>query len=108
MNLLQDASALSRSGHLRTSSALTLIRTLHGVEKASLVWEELLNPLSELSDVWWEQSEEVQKALTRLRREMVQPVVERLGWEERKGEGEDERELRWLALEAAAWAGEKE
>lgn len=107
MNLLQDASSLSRSGHLRTSSALTLIRTLHGVEKASLVWEELLNPLFELSDVWWEQDEKVQKALTKLRKEMVEPVVKRLGWDETEGEGEDDKELRWLALGAAAWAGEK-
>lgn len=108
MNLLQDASSLSRSGHLATSSALTLIRTLHGVETTSLVWEELLDPLFELSDVWWEQSEEVQQALIKLRREMVTPVVERLGWEEKEGESEDEKELRWLALGAAAWAGEAE
>lgn len=108
MNLLQDASALSRSGHLRTSAALSLIVTLSRTEKTSLVWDELLSPLVELASVWWEQDEATQEAIARLRREITSPLVKRLGWEESETDGEDEKELRWLAIETAAAAGDEE
>lgn len=72
------------------------------------MWDELLSPLAELAGVWWEQDESTQKAIATMRREVVSPLVKKLGWEVRESDGEDEKELRWLAIETAAEAGDQE
>lgn len=77
-------------------------------ENEYLVWKEIQTGLSDISDVWWEQDQAVQDALKTLTRETFAPLVQKLGWEISEQDSSDKRELRTLAITAAAKAGHEE
>jgi len=63
--------------------------------------------LSSLSFTWWEQPKEVRDAIAKFRRELVKPVVDRLGFEYSESDDVDTIELRSLAIATAAATGDE-
>lgn len=61
MGLINDAKTLAKAGHGKTSGALNLISKFSG-EKEHLVWSELVSAISSISNVWWEQGDDVASA----------------------------------------------
>lgn len=106
IGLVQDAFVLAKSGYGPTSGALNLISKLKS-EEENLVWKEIATGLAEISDVWWEQDEKTRSAIDKLTRETFAPLVEKLGWEIGAKESTDKRELRTLAISAAARSGDE-
>ena len=106
IGLVQDAFVLAKSGYGPTSGALNLISKLK-TEEENLVWKEIATGLSEIGDVWWEQDEKTRSAIDKLTRDTFAPLVEKLGWEIGAKESTDKRELRTLAISAAARSGDE-
>lgn len=106
MGLVQDAIILARSGHGKTSSALSFISKL-GNEKENLVWTEIGSALASIDDAWSQQPQQVRDAINALRRKLFKPLVDRLGFEYKAGEDVDTIELRTLAIATAAAAGDE-
>ncbi|CEQ41474.1 SPOSA6832_03182 [Sporobolomyces salmonicolor] len=106
MGLVQDASVLASSGYAKTSSALTLISKMAN-EKENLVWAEISSALGSLSATWWDQPKEVRDAISKFRRTLFGPVVDRLGFEYKEDDDVDTIELRTLAISTAAVCGDE-
>ena len=106
IGLVQDAFVLAKSGYGPTSGGLNLISKLK-TEEENLVWKEIATGLSEIGDVWWEQDEKTRSAIDKLTRDTFAPLVEKLGWEIGAKESTDKRELRTLAISAAARSGDE-
>ncbi|GAA5820392.1 hypothetical protein JCM11491_005473, partial [Sporobolomyces phaffii] len=106
MGLVQDASVLASSGYAKTSTALSFLSKL-GNEKENLVWQEIAGGLSALAFAWWEQPKEVREAIAKFRRNLVKPVVDRLGFEYADSDDADTIELRSLAIATAAVTGDE-
>lgn len=106
IGLVQDAFVLAKSGYSKTSSALNLASKLKN-EEEYLVWKEISTGLSDISDVWWEQDEQTRDAISKLTRDTFAPLVEKLGWEVGANDSSDKRELRTLAISAAARCGDE-
>ncbi len=98
---------LCRAGASKTSGALSLVNQL-GTEKEYLVWSSIFTGLAKLKAVWWEQPEEVRKAVDALQVKLARPLVDRLGYEFPKGEDPSVGELRTLAVSIAAGSEDAE
>lgn len=61
IGLVDDAVTLAKSGHAKTSGALSLLNELKG-EKENEVWTAITAALASLRSVWWEQDPAVLKA----------------------------------------------
>lgn len=107
IGLVQDAFVLAKSGYGPTSGALNLISKL-SAETENLVWKEISTGLAEIADVCWEQDQKTRDAIDKLTRDTFAPVVQKLGWEIGEKESTDKRELRTLAIAAAARSGDQE
>lgn len=128
IGLVADASALASSGYAKTSGAFTLVSKLKG-ETENLgaffapfllprrmlpvltsfpfsVWQEIANTVASVSAAWWDQPAPVREALAKFRRELVTPLVEKLGYEYPEGEDSDTVELRTVAVSTAAVTGD--
>ncbi|CDO74865.1 hypothetical protein BN946_scf185004.g15 [Trametes cinnabarina] len=104
IGLVSDALALSKAGYTSVSSALELISALRN-EKEYLVWDAIGSKLSSIASTWWE-NEHVVELLNALRRELFVPIVERLGLDYKSSDSYDDIQLRTLAIEQAAAAGD--
>lgn len=106
IGLVQDAFVLSKSGYGKTSGALNLVSKLAS-EEEYLVWKEIATGLADINDTWWDQDEKTRNALDKLNRDTFAPIVEKLGWEIGAKDSTDTRELRTLAISAAARSGDE-
>lgn len=106
IGLVQDAFVLAKSGYGPTSGALNLISKLAG-ETEYLVWKEISTGLAEISDICWEQDDKTRAAVDKLTRDTFAPLVQKLGWEISDKDTPDKRELRTLAISAAARSGDE-
>ena len=107
IGLVQDAYVLAKSGYGKTSGALNLISKLKN-EDENLVWREVASGLGDISDVWWDQPENVRNGLDKLTIDTFKPLVKKLGWEISDRDSSDNRELRVTAIAAVARSGDEE
>lgn len=107
IGLVQDAYVLAKSGYGKTSGALNLISKLKN-EDENLVWREVASGLGDISDVWWDQPENVRNGLDKLTIDTFKPLVKKLGWEISDSDSSDNRELRVTAIAAVARSGDEE
>jgi len=64
--------------------------------------------LGKLKSVWWEQPEEVRKAIDKFRVKLFKPIVDRMGFEFGEDDDPDTRQLRTLAISVAAGSEDAE
>ncbi|KAI0730373.1 peptidase family M1-domain-containing protein [Fomitopsis betulina] len=102
IGLVDDAFALSKAGYADVSSALALADVLRN-ETEYLVWENIDRNLTLIRSVWWE-NEEITNAVNEFTSGLFTPLVEKLGYVYSDEDSADTRELRTLAVEAAASA----
>ncbi|KAK8869616.1 hypothetical protein IAR55_000183 [Kwoniella newhampshirensis] len=104
LGLVSDAATLARAGYAKTSGSLSLVKELGKAETEYLPWAQIGSAISRLAAAWWEQPEEVRKAIANLRTELFKPVVDKLGFDNGKDDAPDVKELRELAVSTAAAA----
>lgn len=98
---------LCRAGSGKTSGALSLVNQM-GNEQEYLVWNAIFTGLAKVKAVWWEQPENVRKAIDKLQVKLAKPLVDKLGYEFPEGEDPTTRELRSLAISIAAGSEDAE
>ncbi|OWZ56597.1 aminopeptidase 2 [Cryptococcus neoformans] len=108
VGLVSDAATLARAGYAKTSGSLSLIHELGAAETEFLPWSQIGSALSRLSAAWWEQPEDVRKAINKLRVKLFKPLVQKLGFENAKDDAPDVKELRELVVATAAAAEDPE
>jgi len=104
VGLVSDAATLARAGYAKTSGSLNLIAELGKAEDEFLPWSQISGALSKLVLAWWEQPEDVRKAINKLRLDLFKPVVDRMGYEHGKDDAPDVKELRELVISTVAAA----
>jgi aminopeptidase 2 len=104
VGLVSDATTLARAGYAKTTGSLNLISELGKTENEFLPWSQIGAALGKLVGVWWEQPEDVRKAIDKLRLDLFKPVVDKMGYEHGPDDAPDVKELRELAVSTAASA----
>ncbi|WVQ78532.1 hypothetical protein IAT38_000618 [Cryptococcus sp. DSM 104549] len=108
VGLVSDAATLARAGYAKTSGSLSLVKELGKDETEFLPWSQIGSALGRLNAAWWEQPEDVRKALGKLRASLFKPLVKKLGFENGKDDAPDVKELRELAVSSCAVAEDEE
>jgi aminopeptidase 2 len=108
VGLVSDATTLARAGYSKTSGSLNLVKALGSTETEFLPWSQIATALSKLAGAWWEEPEEVRKAIDKLRIKLFRPLVDKLGYEHGPNDAPDVKELRELAVSTAAVAEDPE
>lgn len=108
VGLVSDATSLARAGYGKTSGSLSLIAALGKDETEYLPWSQISTGLAKMVQVWWEQPEQVRKAIDQLRIDLYKPIVQRLGYEHGPNDAPDVQELRTLAISSCASAEDPE
>ncbi|KAM5543145.1 hypothetical protein V8D89_003019 [Ganoderma adspersum] len=104
IGLVWDAFALAKAGYAPVSSAFGLISMLRD-EKEYFVWDTIASNLGEIASTWYE-NPHVVELLDAFRRDLFVPVVERLGLKFQPTDSPNDHQLRTLATEQAAIAGD--
>ncbi|KAF9813474.1 hypothetical protein IEO21_05581 [Rhodonia placenta] len=91
--LVYDALALAKAGFSTVSSALSLFEVLREAREYSVL-QGILSNLESIRSTWWEHPDI----------SLVFPIVQQLGWDNRKSDSDDDRALRILAIQHAASA----
>ena len=107
IGLVSDATTLARAGSGKTSGSLNLVSKLGG-ETEYAVWDSIAVGLGKLKAVWWEQPEDVRKAIDKFRTKLFKPIVDRMGFEFGENDDPDTRQLRTLAISVAAGSEDAE
>lgn len=102
VGLVSDAATLARAGFAKTSDSLSLIKEVGKTEGDYLPWAQIGGALARIDATWWEQPKEVRKAVDKLRTELFRPIVNKMGYEHGADDAPDVKELRELAVSAAA------
>lgn len=71
-----------------------------------VVWESIHQNLELICNTWWE-NEGITKSIQHFIAGLFTPIVDKLGYVYASGDSADTRELRTLAIEAAAKAGSR-
>ncbi|WRT67329.1 uncharacterized protein IL334_004299 [Kwoniella shivajii] len=109
VGLLSDAATLARAGYAKTSGSLSLINEIaKGGEEEYLPWSQIGSALSRLSGAWWEQPESTRKAFDKFRIDLFKPLIGKLGYEDKKDELPEIKELRELVIGSTAISGDEE
>ncbi len=90
VNLLGDSWACVRAGLESTGQFLNLVK-LFSAESDPNVWSTILGPLATIRE---HLPVTHRPGLEKMVRELIQPTLDRLGWESREGETSQTRELR--------------
>ena len=106
VGLLSDAHTLAKAGYAKTSGTLTFLKTITD-EPTFLVNNAATGALGDMMSVWFEEPEDVQKALQKFGAEFFGPKAKRLGFDQKDGDSVDTQQLRLVAISAAA-TGEDE
>jgi len=92
VQLLNEATLLARGGIMPSDQLLTLLEAYEN-EDLEYVWDIISLALGELRK-FIEDSPEAEKKLRRLSARLARKQYERLGWEPKEGEAEDDAKLR--------------
>lgn len=95
--ILSDALSLARAGHLSTAQLIRLVSAYRNEDNYT-VWMEVLAVLGALDNILEETPESSE--LAALARHMLQPIVEKLGWQESADEPHTAKLLREVVLYA--------
>ncbi|KAG0001485.1 Aminopeptidase 2 mitochondrial [Entomortierella chlamydospora] len=107
VGLLADLGALSKSGHVKTSSLLGLLESFEG-EDQYVVWVAIAERINVLSSVFYQQPEDFQKGLEKFQLRLFAKAAARLGWETKESDDYRSTLLRKLLLTNAGCAGDEE
>ncbi|KAF9217277.1 Aminopeptidase 2 mitochondrial [Podila verticillata] len=107
VGLLADLGALSKSGHVKTSSLLGLLESFKD-EDQYVVWVAIAERLNVISSVFYEQPADFQKALEKFQRALFSKAAAKLGWETKASDDYRSILLRKLLLTNAGCAGDEE
>ncbi|PVU95982.1 hypothetical protein BB561_001475 [Smittium simulii] len=103
LSLLSDTSALSYSGHVKTSNFLTLLKS-YSNETNLIVSEEIVNNIDTITKTWSTEDQSTIDQLDNLIRDMYAPVLAKLGWDPKPNEDGLTSRLRALATRKLAFA----
>ncbi|KAF9907526.1 Aminopeptidase 2 mitochondrial [Linnemannia zychae] len=106
VGLLADLGALSKSGHIKTSSLLELLESFEN-EDQYVVWVAIAERVNVLSSVFYQQPEDFQKALQKFQRKLFSKAAARLGWETQASDDYRSTLLRKLVITNAGCAGDE-
>ncbi|KAG0371253.1 aminopeptidase [Gamsiella multidivaricata] len=106
VGLLADLGALSKSGHVKTSSLLELLAAFEE-EDHYVVWVAIAERVNVLSSVFYQQPEDFQKALEKFQRKLFSKAAANLGWESKASDDYRSTLLRKLLLTNAGCAGDE-
>ncbi|CAH7667912.1 hypothetical protein BY996DRAFT_4583678 [Phakopsora pachyrhizi] len=106
MGLIQDAVVLAQAGYSSTSCALDILHRLGG-EKNHLVWSEISQALDSVSNILWEQDQEVTKGFDKFQRNLVSDLAKEIGFDTLSSDNEDRIQLRVKILGLAARSGDQ-
>lgn len=94
--LLQDTTLLARSGHISSADLLPLAKTFAN-ETNEKVYTMAIAALNELRK-FTENQPEMKQKLKEISHQIALPTHQQLGWDEKPGESDDDRERRSTAL----------
>jgi len=106
VGLLADLGALSKSGHVKTSSLLELLESFEE-EDQYVVWVAIAERVNVISSVFYQQPEDFQKALEKFQRALYSKAAAKLGWESKATDDYCSTLLRKLLLTNAGCAGDE-
>ena len=106
VGLVSDAFTLAKAGYGKTSGGLSLLQALKA-DPTYLVNSASSGHLSSLSSAWWEQDEQVRNAIDKLKVSIFGPTAKRLGFDFGKDDSPDLKQLRAVAIAAAAQGGDE-
>jgi aminopeptidase 2 len=106
VGLLADVGALSKSGHVKTSSLLELLESFED-EDQYVVWVAISERVNILSSVFYQQPEDFRNALEKFHRKLFAKAATRLGWETLDTDDYRSTLLRKLLLANAGCAGDE-
>ncbi|KAG0231570.1 Aminopeptidase 2 mitochondrial [Actinomortierella wolfii] len=106
VGLLADMGALSKSGHVKTSSLLELMEAFEDEDEYT-VWVALSERVNVLLSVFYEQPDDFQEGLKKFVRKLFTKVVGKLGWEQRSTDDYRSTLLRKIVLTNAGTVGEE-
>ncbi|KAI0779918.1 peptidase family M1-domain-containing protein [Fomes fomentarius] len=105
IGLVLDAYALANAGYASLSAALGLVNSLASAETEYYAWDTIANNLSAIASTWYEHAHVVE-LLNAFRRELYTPLVNRLGFAYSETDSPNDQQLRTIAIEQAAYAGD--
>ncbi|KAF9203865.1 Aminopeptidase 2 mitochondrial [Haplosporangium sp. Z 27] len=106
VGLLADLGALSKSGHVKTSSLLALLESFEE-EDQYVVWVAIAERVNVLSSVFYQQPEDFQKGLEKFQLKLFSKAAANLGWETKESDDYRSTLLRKLLLTNAGCAGDE-
>ncbi|KAM0739212.1 hypothetical protein ACQRIT_006949 [Beauveria bassiana] len=104
--LVADAAALTAAGYTKTSTFLTLAQSFKD-EASFFVWNELLVGLNQISIAWMFQDAAVTEGLKTFRKDLVTPIVRKLGHSINEADGHVEQQFKDIIIKAAAMCGDE-
>ncbi|KAG0299845.1 Aminopeptidase 2 mitochondrial [Dissophora globulifera] len=107
VGLLADLGALSKSGHVKTSSLLELLESFED-EDQYVVWVAIAERVNVLSSVFYKQPDDFQKALEKFQRKLFSKAAASLGWETKASDDYRATLLRKVLLTNAGCAGDED
>ncbi|KAF9557550.1 Aminopeptidase 2 mitochondrial [Mortierella alpina] len=106
VGLLADLGALSKSGHVKTSSLLELLESFED-EDQYVVWVAIAERVNVLASVFYQQPKDFLDALERFQRRLFSKAAAKLGWDSSASDDYRSTLLRKLLLTNAGCAGDE-
>ncbi|KAG0195736.1 Aminopeptidase 2 mitochondrial, partial [Mortierella sp. GBA30] len=106
VGLLADLGALSKSGHVRTSSLLELLESFEE-EDQYVVWVAIAERVNVLASVFYQQPKDFQLALEKFQCKLFSKAATKLGWDSAISDDYRSTLLRKLLLTSAGCAGDE-
>jgi aminopeptidase 2 len=103
--LVSNAGSLAVGGYGSTNTLLEFLLNFRD-EEEYVVWREIANQFSNLSNALFDQPEEVQNLLKKYRLELFSGIANRVGWEEKSTDNASTPLLREIAITNAGKAGD--
>ncbi|MDB6112142.1 MAG: pepN [Pedosphaera sp.] len=104
LNLLDDTWAMVEAGRLPATAYLEFLKSIHG-EKTSAVWDQILATTGFIDDL--QRNEPGRAAFREYACRLLQPQLERLGWELKAGEPKTDSLLRTRIISSSGGFGDQ-
>lgn len=104
--LLQDTTLLARAGYISSADLLPLAKTFTN-ETNEKVYTMAISALNELRK-FTENQPDMKQKLKEISRQIASPTHQQLGWDEKPGESDDDRERRSTALALMVYGEDQE
>ncbi|MDB6124332.1 MAG: pepN, partial [Pedosphaera sp.] len=105
LNLLNDSWAMVEAGRASASSYLDLVESIRG-EKTFAIWSQIIYTLGLLDDL--QRGQSGRAAFREYACRLLQPELQRLGWESKPGEPSTDALLRGWLIESLGTFGNRE